>query len=203
MSLDYEQRFYSDQIKLIVGVDEAGRGPLAGPVIAAAVIFPSNYRNDLINDSKQISDHQRRTLYQEIITNSLDYGIGIVDAETIDQINIYQAARLAMKIALSKIKIPYDMVITDAMPLPGFLTPVLALIKADEQVLCAAAASIIAKVTRDDMMLELDKQYPSYGFAKHKGYGTVLHLQAIEKLGPLKGIHRFTFRPIKTIKLDI
>ena len=196
MGLDYEFKYYNDEVRFIVGTDEAGRGPLAGPVVAAAVILPSDYHNDLIDDSKKLTDSKRRALFEEITKIAVAYGVGIVDATEIDQINIYQAAKLAMTKAIGNMKHKYDLIITDAMPLNTMEAPVDPVIKGDAKALCVAAASIIAKVTRDDIMIELDKSYPQYGFKNHKGYGTREHLDAIEVYGPINGIHRFTFEPV-------
>ena len=195
--LDKEREYYSDEVKFIVGVDEAGRGPLAGPVTAAAVVFDPSFSDPRINDSKQLSEKQREELYELIIENALSYGIVSLSAEEIDKKNIYQATRQAMKEAIAKISVPYQLIITDAMKIPDSKIPVVPMVKGDAQCLNVAAASILAKVTRDRYMNELDKKYPGYGFAHHKGYGTKEHLDAIEKLGPIKGIHRYTFGPIK------
>lgn len=197
MSLDFQNQFYSDDIEYIVGVDEAGRGPLAGPVVAAAVIFPRAYINNEINDSKQLSEKKREKLFNEIKENAISYGIGVVTADEIDEINIYEAAKKAMKIAINNLKHKFNLILTDAMKLDGFNVDVIDIIKGDAKALPIAAASIIAKVTRDHMMYELDKQYPEYGFAKHKGYGTKIHLDALKKYGPIKHIHRFTYKPVE------
>lgn len=196
MSLDYQNQFYSDEVKLIVGVDEAGRGPLAGPVVAAAVIFARAYNNKEINDSKQLSAKKREKLFDEIYQNAIAVGVGIVDAAKIDEINIYEATKVAMKEAINNLKHDYDLILTDAMKLNGLGKPVIDIIKGDAKALPIAAASIIAKVTRDKLMNELDNKYPNYGFKKHKGYGTKLHLDALDKYGPIKGIHRFSYKPV-------
>lgn len=196
MSLDYQNQFYSDEVKLIVGVDEAGRGPLAGPVVAAAVIFARAYNNKEINDSKQLSAKKREKLFDEIYQNAIAVGVGIVDAAKIDEINIYEATKVAMKEAINNLKHDYDLILTDAMKLIGLGKPVIDIIKGDAKALPIAAASIIAKVTRDKLMNELDNKYPNYGFKKHKGYGTKLHLDALDKFGPIKGIHRFSYKPV-------
>lgn len=196
MSLDYQNQFYSDEVKLIVGVDEAGRGPLAGPVVAAAVIFARAYNNKEINDSKQLSAKKREKLFDEIYQNAIAVGVGIVDAAKIDEINIYEATKVAMKEAINNLKHDYDLILTDAMKLNGLGKPVIDIIKGDAKALPIAAASIIAKVTRDKLMNELDNKYPNYGFKKHKGYGTKLHLDALDKFGPIKGIHRFSYKPV-------
>lgn len=196
MSLDYQEQFYSDNISLIVGVDEAGRGPLAGPVVAGAVIFPRAYINKEINDSKKLTAKKREALFEVIKKDAIAYGIGIVDADKIDEINIYEATKLAMKEAINNLKHKYDLVLTDAMKLKGFDVPVIDIIKGDAKALPIAAASILAKVTRDHMLDELAKQYPQYGFEKHKGYGTKAHLEALKKYGPIKHVHRFSYKPV-------
>ena len=199
MGLTYQDQFYSDKVHLIVGTDEAGRGPLAGPVVAAAVIFPQNYHNDKINDSKQLSEKQRKALFSEIKEHAIAVGVGIVSADEIDQINIYEAARKAMKLAIADMKHDFDLVLTDCMKLPGYDVPVIDIVKGDAKALPIAAASIIAKVTRDEMMDELDKEYPNYKFSKNKGYGTKDHLDALKKYGPIEHIHRKTFKPVEKI----
>ena len=193
--LTKEKEFYSESVHLIVGVDEAGRGPLAGPVYAAAVLFPSSFSNEEINDSKKLSEKKREELFSLITENALGYGIASMSAEKIDEFNIYEATKRCMKKAISMIKVPYDLIITDAMKL-SLPTKVVAMVKGDAQCLNVAAASILAKVSRDRYMEELDKKYPQYGFAKHKGYGTAFHLEAIKKYGPIEGIHRKSFAPI-------
>ena len=201
MALDYQEQFYSDKVKLIVGVDEAGRGPLAGPVVAAACIFTRAYINKEINDSKQLSEKKRNKLFEEIKKDALAYGIGIVSAEEIDRINIYEATKKAMKMAIDNLKHKFDLILTDAMPLKGFDVEVVPIIKGDAKALPIAAASILAKVTRDNIMDELSKKYPEYGFEKHKGYGTKLHMEALQKHGPIKGVHRFSYKPVTKVAL--
>lgn len=200
--LDYQEQFYSDKVKLIVGVDEAGRGPLAGPVVAAACILPRAYINKEINDSKQLTEKKREEFFEIIKKDAIAYGVGIVSAEEIDAINIYEATKKAMKMAIDNLKHEYDLILTDAMPLKGFDVEVVPIIKGDAKALPIAAASIIAKVTRDHMMIELGKKYPEYGFEVHKGYGTAKHMEALKEHGPIKGIHRFTYKPIQKITLQ-
>jgi ribonuclease HII len=190
-----ERAFYSEKVRLIVGVDEAGRGPLAGPVYAAAVVFDPSYKNSKINDSKKLTEKRREELFDEIKERALGYGIASVPPEVIDEKNIYEATKLAMREAISQIKFPYDLVITDAMPL-RLDRPVVAMVKGDAQCLNVAAASILAKVSRDRFMKELDAKYPGYGFAHHKGYGTKEHIEALKRLGPIEGVHRKTFKPV-------
>ena len=201
MALDYQEQFYSDKVKLIVGVDEAGRGPLAGPVVAAACLFSRAYINKEINDSKQLSEKKREELFDTICENALAYGVGIVSAEEIDKLNIYEATKKAMKIAIDNLKHKYDLILTDAMPLKGFDVEVIPIIKGDAKALPIAAASIIAKVTRDRMMKELAKKYPEYGFDVHKGYGTKKHMEALKQYGPIKGVHRFSYKPVIKVSL--
>ena len=196
MSLDYEKKYYSKSIKLIAGCDEAGRGCLLGPVVAAAVILPKDFSSDLINDSKKLTEKKREEAYKIIVENAVAFGVGIVDADTIDEINIYEASRKAMIEALHNMNHDFDFVLTDCMPLMGTNYPHEAIIKGDAKAQCIAAASIIAKVTRDHIMYELDKKYPNYQIAKHKGYGTKIHLEALKRYGPIDHIHRKTYGPV-------
>jgi len=202
MALDYQEQFYSDKVKLIVGVDEAGRGPLAGPVVAAACILSRAYINNDINDSKQLSEKKREELFDVICENAIAYGVGIVSAEEIDKLNIYEATKKAMKEAIANLKHDFDLILTDAMPLKGFDVEVVPIIKGDAKALPIAAASIIAKVTRDRMMKELGKKYPEYGFEIHKGYGTKKHMDALKKYGPIKGVHRYSYKPVAKVELQ-
>ncbi len=197
--LTKEREFYSGSVKLIVGVDEAGRGPLAGPVCAAAVIFPPDFQDERINDSKQISEKKREALYDIVKENALAYGIAMVSADDIDKYNIYEATKIAMKAAISQLNVDYDLILTDAMPLKDLKTPVVPIIKGDAQCLNIAGASILAKVTRDRYMRELAEKYPHFSFAVHKGYGTKLHMEELEKYGPIDGIHRKTFGPVRRL----
>ena len=197
--LDLEKEYYSEKVKVIVGVDEAGRGPLCGPVVAAACILPKGYHNEHINDSKKLTEKKREIAYQEIINDALAYGVGIVDAKRIDEINIYQATKEAMSKAINQINISYDLILTDAMKLENQKVEVVPIIKGDAKAESIAAASIIAKVTRDHMLEEMDRKYPQYGFIFHKGYGTKKHIEAIKKFGIIKGFHRETYEPIKSM----
>lgn len=197
MALDYEQQFYNKDIKFIVGCDEAGRGCLLGDVFAGAVILPKDFQCDLINDSKQLTEKQREEAYKIIIKNALAWGVGRCTAEEIDQYNILNASRIAMERAIDNLNHPFDMIITDAVKMYKYDKPRVALIHGDALSLCVAAASIIAKVSRDHYCLELDKQYPEYQIAKHKGYGTKVHLEALEKHGPIPGLHRKSYAPVK------
>lgn len=195
--LDKEKEYYSEDVHFIAGVDEAGRGPLAGPVVAAAVVLPPDFVNEDINDSKQLSEMKREELYDIIIQNAVAYSINSASADEIDEYNIYEATRRTMVKCLMDIKGKYDLVITDAMPIKNFHVQVIPMVKGDAQCLNIAAASILAKVTRDRWLKELDAKYPEYGFAKHKGYGTKLHLEALERFGPIEHVHRKTFGPVK------
>lgn len=197
--LNFEENYYTEKVNFIVGVDEAGRGPLCGPVVAACCILPRDYKNEHINDSKKLSEKKREIAYKEIIENALDYGIGIVDAKRIDEINIYEATKEAMHIAISKLKISYDLILTDAMKLQNEKVEVIPLIKGDAKCECIAAASIIAKVTRDHILEEYDKKYPQYAFKSHKGYGTKKHIEAIKQYGIIKDFHRESYEPIKSL----
>lgn len=194
---EYEQELIDSGIKYIGGTDEAGRGPLIGPVVAACVVLPLNYQNELINDSKKLTEKKREQLYDVIMNDALTVGIGIVDAETIDDINIYEASKLAMIKAYNeaKKKLKIEHLLTDAMPLELEI-PVTKIIKGDAKSITIAAASIIAKVTRDRMLLELDKKYPMYGFKNHKGYPTKAHIEAMHKYGLIDG-YRKTYGPVK------
>ena len=200
--LDFEEQFYNEKIKVIVGVDEAGRGPLCGPVVAAACILPHTYINEKINDSKKLSEKKREQLYDEIINNALSYGVGIVDSKRIDEINIYEATKEAMHLAISQLKIDYDLILTDAMKLKDEKVDVIDIIKGDAKCQCIAAASIIAKVTRDRLLLNMDEKYPEYGFKSHKGYGTQKHIEAIKEHGIIDGFYRETYEPIKSLLLE-
>ena len=203
--LEFERDLWSREFTLVAGVDEAGRGPLAGPVVAAAVILPVTWANggfdarlvDL-NDSKQLTEAQRENFFQIITTHpDLRYAIAIVDAATIDRINILQATHRAMNEALAQLQPQPQHVLVDGRPVKTMTLPQTALVKGDSRSYSIAAASVLAKVTRDRMMLEFDKKHPGYGFAIHKGYGVPQHLAAIEKLGPCP-IHRMSFAPLKT-----
>ena len=190
----YENDLYQKGKEYIAGVDEVGRGPLAGPVVAAAVIMPKDCYIEWVTDSKKLSAKKRALLKQKIESNALAIGIAFIDEKIIDEVNIYQASKLAMIDAISKLKIKPDVVLVDAMPLELEM-PSISIIKGDEKSFMIGCASIIAKETRDDFMVELDKKYPEYEFAKHKGYPTKAHIEAVKKYGILE-IHRKTYRPI-------
>lgn len=176
----------------ICGIDEAGRGPLCGPVVAAAVILPDEYNILYINDSKKLSETKREEVYKEIDKYAVAYGVGIVSPERIDEINILQATYEAMRTAIHKLSVTPDILLNDAVTIPMVDIKQVPIIKGDAKSQSIAAASIVAKVTRDHLMEEYDKLYPEYGFAKHKGYGTAAHIKAIKEYGPCP-IHRRTF----------
>lgn len=190
----YETELYNDGKIYIAGVDEVGRGPLAGPVVAAAVIMPKDCYIEGVTDSKKLSAKKRALLKKEIESKALAIGISFIDEKTIDEVNIYQASKLAMLDALSKLEVTPEVVLVDAMPLELEM-PSISIIKGDELSFMIGCASIIAKETRDDFMIELDKKYPEYGFSKHKGYPTKAHIEAVYKYGILD-IHRKTYKPI-------
>ncbi len=179
----------------IVGIDEVGRGPLAGPVAAAVVLLPPNHKISVLRDSKTMTEKQREQSYQEIITAALAWAVGFASVEEIDQINILQAAFLAMQRAVAQLDFIPDLALVDGSQAPKLHCPIRMIIGGDGIEPAISAASIVAKVTRDRMMVELDAQYPGYGFAKHKGYGTAQHMAALEDLGPC-AIHRQSFAPV-------
>ena len=191
-----EDAFYARSLSLVAGVDEAGRGPLAGPVVVAAVILPPHCFLPKINDSKKLSPKAREALYEQILAAAVAVGRAIVDEKTIDEINIYRAAERGMYEAVAALRPQPQAVLTDALPLE-LAVPSKSLIKGDAISASIAAASIVAKVERDRLMCALDERYPGYGFAKHKGYGTAEHLAALRAHGPC-AIHRRTFEPIKS-----
>ena len=176
----------------VCGIDEAGRGPLAGPVVAAAVVLPENCRLLYVNDSKQLSEKKREELFDVIMEKALSVGVGMASPERIDQINILQADYEAMREAVSKLSVRPAVFLNDAVTIPGLTGRQVPLIKGDARSLSIAAASIIAKVTRDRMMRDYDRIFPEYGFAGHKGYGSAAHMEAIRTYGPCP-IHRRTF----------
>ncbi|MBQ9438564.1 MAG: ribonuclease HII [Lachnospiraceae bacterium] len=190
-----EMRAYEKKHALcsyICGIDEAGRGPLAGPVVAAAVILPKDALIYYLNDSKKLSEKRREALFPEIQEKAIAYGIGIVDEKTIDEINILNATYRAMREAVLQLSATPDILLVDAVKIPELDIPQEPIIKGDAKSVSIAAASVLAKVTRDHMMVALDEKYPEYGFAKHKGYGTAAHIAAIKEYGPCE-IHRRTF----------
>lgn len=191
----YERLAYKEGASFIAGVDEVGRGPLAGPVVAAAVILPKNIEDLGFDDSKKLSASKREEIYRLIQEKAIAIGIGIVDADIIDQVNIYQASRLAMQQAVSELKIQPDYLLIDAMKI-DVNTPQIGIIKGDAKSISIAAASIVAKQVRDQMMQEFDELYPGYDFSNNAGYGTPKHLEGLKTKG-ICPIHRKTFAPIK------
>ncbi len=187
----YEKQYEQD-CEYICGIDEAGRGPLAGPVVAAAVVLPAGLAIPYVNDSKKLTEKRRELLYPEIMEKALAVGVGIVSAERIDEINILQATYEAMREAVGHLAVRPDILLNDAVRIPGLAIPQVPIIKGDAKSMSIACASIIAKVTRDRMMVEYDRQYPGYGFAGHKGYGSAAHMAAIRQNGPCP-LHRRTF----------
>ena len=187
-----EQEYFDKGIQLICGVDEAGRGPLAGPVCAAAVILPPNAEIPGLNDSKKLSDKKRRELYPIIKEKAIAYGIAFADHHEIDQINILQATYLAMERAINQLNVKPELALIDGNRAKDFGIPVQTVVHGDSLSASIAAASVLAKVTRDNFMLEMAETYPGYDFEIHKGYGTKAHYAALTKLGP-SAIHRMTF----------
>jgi ribonuclease HII len=188
----YEARAWKTGVTRLAGIDEAGRGPLAGPVVAAAVIIGPERRIRGLADSKLLTPEQRETLFDVISDRAIAVGVGIVDHETIDRVNILQATRLAMAEALARLTVAPDFVITDFVALRELTCPQRNLVDGDARCASVAAASIIAKVTRDRLMVEADRVFPKYGFARHKGYATPEHLAALDRWGPC-ALHRRTF----------
>ena len=199
--LKYEKKLYRDGIELIAGVDEVGRGPLVGPVVAAAVILPKKYKLEGLTDSKKLSEKKRDLFYDIIMKDAISVGVGVISAKKIDEVNIYQASKLAMYEALNNLDVKPEHVLIDAMPL-DLEMPSTSIIHGDALSLSIAAASVIAKVTRDRMMYELDKKYPMYGFAKHKGYPTKLHIENLKKYGVLEN-YRFTYKPVSDLIKEV
>jgi ribonuclease HII len=193
----FEKALYEKGITRIAGVDEAGRGPLAGPVVAAAVILKKDAVLQYVDDSKKLSEKERELALIEIKEKALAIGIGISSVEEIDLINIYRASREAMLSAIKQLKVKPEYILTDAMPMEIDI-PMDAIIKGDAKSVSIAAASIVAKTTRDAYMIEMDKLFPQYGFAKHKGYPTKEHIEALKTYG-VTPIHRKTYQPVKEI----
>lgn len=189
---EIEQGYFAEGVQIICGVDEAGRGPLAGPVCAAAVILPANADIPGLNDSKKLSDKRRRELYPVIMEQAIAYGIAFADHKEIDEINILQATYLAMERAISQLSVKPELALIDGNRAKDFGIPVKTVVHGDSLSASVAAASILAKVTRDDLMLKMAEEYPQYGFEVHKGYGTKAHYQALAERGP-SPIHRMTF----------
>lgn len=196
---DYENELYAKGVTYIAGTDEAGRGPLAGPVVAAAVILRQGVTIEGVDDSKKLTDKKRRALIKEIEEKALAIGIAVVSPQEIDLINIYRASKQAMTSAVKSLKIKPQFILSDAMMLEEELNiPTLSIIKGDQKSASIAAASIVAKVTRDDYMIMMDGFYPEYGFKKHMGYPTKQHIEAIKKYG-ITPIHRKSYEPIKSL----
>lgn len=198
--LAYEKELYTQGIQLIAGVDEVGRGPLAGPVVAAAVILPENCKIPGLNDSKKIPKSKHKEIYEAVLQNAIAIGIGVKDNQVIDQVNIYEATKLAMMEAIGQLDPQPQHLLIDAMRLDLPISQT-SIIKGDANSLSIAAASIIAKVTRDQMMEEFDREYPGYDFAQNAGYGTTKHLAGLDQLG-VTPIHRRSFEPVKSMCED-
>lgn len=190
----YENELYAKGLEYIGGVDEVGRGPLIGSVVAACVVLPKGFVLNGLTDSKKLSEKKRNEFYDVIMKKAIAVGIGIVDEKKIDEVNIYEATKIAMKEAIRNTNIKLDHVLIDAMPL-NIEVDTTSIIKGDAKSISIAAASVIAKVTRDRMMYELDKIYPMYDLASNKGYGTKKHMEAIKKYGITK-YHRLSFKPV-------
>ena len=198
--LAYEKELYTQGIQLIAGVDEVGRGPLAGPVVAAAVILPKACKIPGLNDSKKIPKSKHKEIYEAVLREAIAIGIGVKDNHVIDQVNIYEATKLAMMEAIGQLEPQPQHLLIDAMKL-DLPIPQTSIIKGDANSLSIAAASIVAKVTRDQMMEEFDREYPGYDFAQNAGYGTANHLAGLDKLG-VTPIHRRSFEPVKSMCED-
>ena len=195
--LAYEKELYAQGIQLIAGVDEVGRGPLAGPVVAAAVILPENCKIPGLNDSKKIPKSKHQAIYQAVLDQALSVGIGVKDNQVLDQVNIYEATKLAMLEAIQELDQQPQHLLIDAMKLDLPISQT-SIIKGDANSLSIAAASVVAKVTRDQMMAAYDQEYPGYDFGQNAGYGTTKHLEGLEKHG-VTPIHRRSFEPIKSM----
>lgn len=195
----YEHELYDKGLKYIGGVDEVGRGPLVGPVVTACVVLPLDFKLEGLTDSKKLSEKKRNLFYDYIKKHALCYAIGMCTPEEIDEMNIYEASRQAMIRAINEVRktIPLEHVLIDAMPIDMDI-PTTSIIKGDAKSISIAAASVMAKVTRDKMMYDLDKLHPEYGFASHKGYPTKKHLEAIHKYGLIDG-YRKSYAPVKKI----
>ena len=193
---EYEEKYYQAGYDYIIGLDEAGRGPMAGELVVTGVIFPKGYYDERINDSKQLSSKKRDFLYNLIIENALFYNIEIISVEDVDRLNVYQASKKGMEKCVEVLKQENMFALSDAMPIN--YQDHLAIIKGDAKSISIAAASILAKVTRDRLMVSHALQYPEYGFEKHKGYVTKAHKEALEKFGPCP-IHRKSFAPVAKV----
>ena len=199
--LDLENEYRNMGYDVIAGIDEAGRGPLAGPVVASALVLPCDYVFDGINDSKKLTPSKRASLFDVIKRDAISIGIGICSVEEIDEMNILNATHRAMNKALKDMNV--DFALVDGLPVKNLVVPHMAVVKGDSKIISVAAASIIAKVTRDKIMIKLHEEFPKYNFAKHMGYGTKEHIEAIKKYGISK-CHRLSFEPIKSmVKNDL
>jgi ribonuclease HII len=196
----HDETFRAKGFQSIAGIDEAGRGPLAGPVVAAAVILPPDLRIDGLRDSKKVPEDEREHLFGKILSSSTDIGIGIAEHDEIDRINILQATRSAMKKAVADLSIRPDALIIDALSLSSVNVQQFSIIKADDRSAAVAAASVVAKYLRDMIMLHYDSLYPEYNFGRHKGYGTEEHLRLLDLHGPCR-IHRRSFRKVLDLRL--
>lgn len=196
--LALESELWSRDLRFLAGVDEVGRGPLAGPVLAAAVVFEKGTRVEGVKDSKKLSPRRREELYEEIVENCLSYGIGTMEHDTIDYMNIRRASFEAMKLAISALSVTPDYVLVDGYAIPDLGIPQSGIIRGEDHSMSIAAASIIAKVYRDRLMELYDTAYPEYGFARNKGYATPQHLEALRSYGPCR-IHRKSFRPTREL----
>jgi len=199
-NLKYEKELLSQGIKYIGGVDEVGRGPLNGPVVAACVILPIDFKLEGLTDSKKISEKKREKYYEYIVNNCIAYGIGMSSPKEIDELNILQATKLAMKRAIDIVneKVKIDYLLIDGNMKFDFTYPYKSIVKGDYYSLSISAASVLAKVTRDRMLIELDKKYPMYGYKSHKGYPTKKHIEAIKKYGLIEG-YRLSYGPVKEV----
>ncbi|MCB1203204.1 MAG: ribonuclease HII [Verrucomicrobiae bacterium] len=201
--LEHENHWRAQGFALVAGIDEAGRGPLAGPVVAAAVVLPDDYEHGMLNDSKQLSEKRREALYDELVSDSrVIRASASVEAGEIDRINILRATHLAMRLAFEQLEPRPDLALIDGKPVKGFPGEHRALVKGDSLSLSIAAASIIAKVERDRFMLDAASRFPGYGFERHKGYGTAAHLEALRRLGPCP-LHRASFAPVAQLEFDL
>lgn len=198
----YEKELWKQGIHLVAGMDEVGRGPLIGPVVTACVILPEDFVLEGLTDSKKLSEKKREEFYDYIINHAISIGIGMMSEKVIDEVNIYEATKLAMYQAVEKSKVKPEHVLIDAMKLDKLEMPSTSIIKGDAKSISIAAASVIAKVTRDRMMIELDKKYPMYGFKSHKGYPTKKHIEAIKEHGLIDG-YRKTFKPISEMVKEL
>lgn len=197
--MEFERAMQNDGFRRIAGIDEAGRGPLAGPVSASAVILPDGFGNDLLNDSKKLTEKRREALYEELTgSDDVVWALAYADAEEIDSVNILRATHAAMARAARSLSTAPDFCLIDGLPVPGFPIASQGIVKGDGKSLSIAAASIIAKVSRDRLMLAYAAEYPEYGFERHKGYGTKLHLEALRAHGPCP-IHRRSFAPVARV----